>query len=86
MCMTGKNKIAEESFPLTDKYYREVYRLSPIGIELFDEKGKLIHANDACLQIFGVADLEEVRGFNLFDDPNLPQDARQRLQLGKIGK
>ena len=72
-----------ELLSLGNEYYKEIYLSSPIGIELFDEKGLLLHANPACLSIFGVSSVDDVLGFKLFDDPNLPLDARQRLQNGE---
>ena len=65
------------------QYYKEIYASSPIGIELFDEKGLLFHANPACLRIFGISKVDDILSFCLFDDPNLPLDARQRLQNGE---
>jgi hypothetical protein len=34
--------------------------------------------------IFGVVDVEEVCGFGLFDDPNLPDDVLGLLLKGEI--
>jgi two-component system sporulation sensor kinase A len=36
--------------------------------------------------MFGVKDIEAVKGFKLFEDPNLPQDAKQRLLNGESVK
>lgn len=72
-----------ELLSLDSEYYQEIYKLSPIGIQLYDEKGILLHANPACLRIFGVLHVADILGFKLFDDPNLPLDARQRLQRGE---
>ena len=44
----------KEDFVQGNEYYESIYFSSPIGIELFDEKGLLIHANPACLDIFGI--------------------------------
>ena len=63
--------------------YKDIFSHSPIGIELYDLKGKLIEVNPACLDIFGVRSIEDVRGFDLFRDPNLPVDARERLLRGE---
>ena len=80
----GKNDSGLENLlSLGNEYYKEIYTSSPIGIELFDENGMLLHANPACLHIFGVSKVEDILGFKLFSDPNLPADARQRLQNGE---
>jgi PAS domain S-box-containing protein len=60
-----------------------IYRESPIGIELFDAEGQLQDANRACLDLFGISDLEEVRGFSLFDDPNLSDEVKKKLRSGE---
>ena len=62
--------------------FRNMYEQSPIGIEIYDRDGKLIDANPASLDIFGVLSVDDVRGFRLFEDPNLPEGALDRLQSG----
>ncbi|MEN6560305.1 MAG: PAS domain S-box protein [Acidobacteriota bacterium] len=62
--------------------FREVFDKSPIGIELFDAGGRLREANRACLEMFGVADPDEVRGFRLFEDPNLTPDIAGKIRKG----
>ncbi|MBI5739275.1 MAG: PAS domain S-box protein [Nitrospirae bacterium] len=66
--------------------FRAVFFQSPVGIEIYNQEGLLIDANTACLKIFGVESVEEVRGFRLFDDPNLPADAKTRLLNGEAVK
>ncbi len=62
--------------------FRNIYTESPIGIELFDIQGLLIDANKACLDIFGISDVSEVRGFCFFDDPNITEDVKENLRNG----
>ncbi len=81
--MQKDDVVPEGVLPFGFEYYQEVYKSSPIGIELFDEKGLLLHANPACLHIFGVDKVEDILGFNLFNDPNLPLDSRERLKKGE---
>ncbi|MFW9993222.1 MAG: PAS domain S-box protein [Candidatus Odinarchaeota archaeon] len=54
-----------------------------IGIEYYDSGGTLQYVNEACLEIFGLASSGEVTGFKLFEDPNLPDDAKTQLLKGK---
>ena len=67
----------------SEERFRGVFEDSPISINVFDAKGDLIEANRACLEMFGVSTVEDLRGFNIFDDPNLPADARRRMQRGE---
>ncbi|TAK36867.1 MAG: PAS domain S-box protein [Chloroflexota bacterium] len=72
----GSLRISESSF-------RRIYEESPIGIEIYDANGHLLDANRACLEVFGVANAADVRGFELFEDPNLPAGAKERLREGQ---
>ena len=63
--------------------FREVFDKSPIGIELYDAQGRLIDANPSSLEIFGVSDVEEVRGFRLFEDPNFSPEVVGRIRKGR---
>jgi PAS domain S-box-containing protein len=66
-----------------DGRFKSIFDESPIGIELYDSDGLLMDANPACLRIFGVADVAQVKGFKLFEDPNLPDKAKAKLRRGK---
>ncbi|HAQ19634.1 MAG TPA: hypothetical protein DCR40_10450 [Prolixibacteraceae bacterium] len=63
--------------------YIDIFRQSPISIELYDANGTLQEVNQACLDLFGINNMEEVVGFNLFADPNLPQYAIDHLKSGE---
>jgi len=66
-----------------DERFKSIFDESPIGIELYDADGLLMDANPACLRMLGVADLAQVKGFKLFEDPNLPDKAKAKLRRGK---
>jgi PAS domain S-box-containing protein len=74
---------AQADFRLSESKFRQIFWASPIGIEICDNNGRLLDLNPACLVMFGIADVEAIRGFNLFDDPNLPPDLGERLQNGR---
>jgi len=76
-------KRAEIALQKSEERFRTIYEESPIGIELYDGDGQLIHANKACLNIFGVSDIAEVKGFKLFDDPNISDEDRESLRKGR---
>ncbi len=67
---------------LNAEHWKIIYEHSPLGIELYDDEGRLIDANPACLEIFGVRDVSEVSGFNLFSDPNLSEEHLDELRRG----
>jgi PAS domain S-box-containing protein len=68
-----ERKRSEEALRTSEEKFRSIYAESPIGIEIYDSDGLLIDTNRACLDIFGVSDVAEVKGFNLFDDPNVSE-------------
>lgn len=63
----------------SNERFLNIFYQSPIAIELFDTNGLLIDANPSCLEIFGIDNIDEVKGFNLFDDPNFPEISKERL-------
>jgi PAS domain S-box-containing protein len=79
-----KSKQTEETLRETEERFRSIYEESPVGIEIYDSKGQLLHANKACLDIFGVVDERQIKGFRLFDDPNLPDKEKSKLRKGQI--
>ncbi|MFX1569124.1 MAG: PAS domain S-box protein [Promethearchaeota archaeon] len=60
--------------------FKSIYNDSPIGIEIYDCEGKLIDLNQSCMDLFGVLSKEEVKGFNLLNDPNLPKEYLTKLK------
>ncbi len=74
---------AEAELSENEALFREIFHESPIGIELFDHDGILLDVNPACLALFGAPDVEAVKGFRLFEDPNLPDGSRRQLGQGE---
>ena len=66
-----------------EELFRSIFEESPIGIEIYNENGELIHINSACGDIFGISGNErQLYGFNLFDDPNLDLDMIANIKAG----
>jgi PAS domain S-box-containing protein len=59
---------------------KAIYTDSPIGIEIYDSEGKLIDLNQSCMELFGVSNKDDVKGFDLFNDPNIPTNHATRLR------
>jgi PAS domain S-box-containing protein len=66
-----------------ERWYRAIYEQSPIAIGVYNAEGRLTHANPAALDLMGVKDLDSLRGFPLFEDPNLPEDKKRQLMEGR---
>ncbi|NVM23156.1 MAG: PAS domain S-box protein [Desulfobacterales bacterium] len=73
----------KESLQRSEKRFREFFQRSPIGIQLYDSNGQLIVVNQSCLDMFGVSDVGHLKGFNLFDDPNVSPEAKSKLLKGE---
>jgi len=81
--ITNRKK-AEQKLRESEKKFKTFFDESPIGIELYDSSGKLVDLNESCLEIFGVSSIDEVRGFELFKDPNIPKEQLKKLKKGHI--
>ena len=64
----------------SEKILRNIYKNLPVGIELYDKEGYLIDMNDKELEIFGLADMKEALGVSLFENPNIPEDVKEKLR------
>ncbi|MHA1948439.1 MAG: PAS domain S-box protein [Candidatus Thorarchaeota archaeon] len=83
--MTERRK-TEEALKTNEEMFRNIFQDSPICIELFDSDGLCIAANTSAMELFGITDLEQFIGFNLFEDPNTPQHIIEKLREGKSGR
>lgn len=72
-----------EEIGKSEATFRQIFETSPIGKEMYDAGGKLLKANKACLDLFGVVDPAEIQGFRLFDDPNLSAEQVAALKRGE---
>jgi PAS domain S-box-containing protein len=79
----AERKRTEKILRESEEKFRSIYEQSPIGIELYDTEGCLLDANKSCLGIFGVSDMKEVKGFRLFEDPNVSDEIKQSLKKGE---
>jgi PAS domain S-box-containing protein len=75
----SEQKSAEEAARRTEKRFHQLFMSSPIDTEYYDAQGNLIEGNPAAFRTFGVSNVEDVRGMNLFANPNFPAEERARL-------
>ena len=64
----------------SEKILRNIYKNLPAGIELYDKDGYLVDINDKELEIFGLADKNGALGINLFNNPNIPIEVKEKLK------
>lgn len=72
--------MGESKLNFADDLFRTIYNDSPIGIELYDSNGKLIDLNKSCMELFGVSSKDDIKGFNLLNDPNIPTEHLTKLK------
>ncbi|WP_045222209.1 PAS domain S-box protein [Desulfonatronum thioautotrophicum] len=78
-----EQKQTQEALRASEELYRSIYTRSPIAIELYDSSGRLLEVNPVCLELFGVQDVQELQGFDLFTDPNLQPHDIEKLRQGE---
>ena len=64
----------------SEEILRNIYKNLPAGVELYDKDGYLVDINDKELEIFGLSDKHEALGVNLFDNPNIPLEVKEKLR------
>jgi PAS domain S-box-containing protein len=77
-----ERKNAEEALLRSEAMFKGIFSQAPVGIELYDPEGSLINANQECLNVFGVRSVEDVKGFKLFENPNISEEAKIKLRNG----
>ncbi|MDM8554734.1 PAS domain S-box protein [Desulfococcaceae bacterium HSG7] len=82
----NERKQAEDSLRASEEKFKSIYLQTTIGMKLYDSDGCLIDANPACLGIFGIESVEEIKGFNLFKDPNLADNIKEQVKNGAVAK
>ncbi|KKM06517.1 hypothetical protein LCGC14_1743180, partial [marine sediment metagenome] len=75
--------IGEKENINVENIFEAIYNDSPIGIELFNSDGKLYKVNNSCMELFGVVNKDELMGFDLFNDPNIPLEYISQLKQRK---
>ncbi|MFX1311365.1 MAG: PAS domain S-box protein [Promethearchaeota archaeon] len=81
-----KFKNLEENLRKIEEKFRNIFTESFMTLALYDSNGKLIDANKACLELINVPNVNDIKGYDMFSDPNLLEDAKKKLQNGQLAK
>ena len=73
--MSEKEANGKESYILLQTIYDNL----PVGLELYDSEGNLTEINHAGMAMMGVTDKKNMLGINIFQNPNIPDDMKDRL-------
>ncbi len=74
-----EQKKAQEALQESEEKFRSIFSESPIGIHLFDQNGKSLYMNKSCREIFGIENESDLKDFRVFDDPNFPDEFKQKI-------
>ncbi|MGV9170874.1 MAG: PAS domain-containing sensor histidine kinase, partial [Promethearchaeia archaeon] len=74
---------SEARISLDAEWFVAMFEGTPIPTNVFDLDGNIIAANEAIIEFAGVSSFEDLRGFNLFDDPNMSHEMKERLRNGE---
>lgn len=77
------SKIKVTNTDICDDIFKYIFEQSTIAIEFYDATGKLVEANKACIDLFGVKNSDVMKVSNLFDKPNLTKQAIIDVKSGK---
>ncbi len=78
-----EQKQADDSIRANEEQFRSMFEATSTALELYDADRRLVHANNACLDLFGVHDFKDLRKINLIAGESMPGEARARLDRGK---
>ncbi len=78
MDITDNIRIHEE-LDCSEKLFKDVFANMPVGIEIYDREGNLKDINKKNEEMFGVKK-EDVLGVNFFTNPNVPDEAKEKLR------
>jgi len=74
-----ERKLIEKTLQESEEKYGIIFDQSPVAIEFYDALGGLIIVNEACMELFGIVDKNEISGFKLFEDPNISGEIKAEL-------
>ena len=79
------HQLSEKLIPLiktrqAELMFHEIFTQSPIAIALYNPDGKLMQANQACLDLFGIKNVRDITRFDLFKDINIPRNLMKKLK------
>ncbi len=71
---------AHRALDRSEKILRNIYDNLPVGLELYDKEGCLVDMNNKDVEMFGVQDKETTLGVSFFQNPNVPEDIKERVR------
>jgi PAS domain S-box-containing protein len=64
-------------------FFSIMYEQAPIAIEYYDLDGNMLLSNKSALELFGVESQDEIKDFNIFDNPNTTDELIEKIKSQK---
>jgi diguanylate cyclase len=74
-----KRKHLEQELNETNQIINTILDQSPVAVEFFDYKGNHLYSNQSAIELFGIVKPLELKGLNLFNNPNLTSEIITKL-------
>lgn len=71
--------LAQKAVRKNDMLFRDIFINIPIGEAIYDVNGNATDMNKAFLEIFGMDSMDDVKGYNFFDDRNMKSSFRDDI-------
>ena len=68
----------------SEELFRSFFKYSPIGINVFDLRGKVIAVNSTARGYFGVSEDDPLSKYCLFDDPSITDQTKWKIRNGQV--
>ncbi|HEY5138479.1 MAG TPA: PAS domain-containing protein, partial [Methylococcales bacterium] len=81
-----QRKQAEQALRESEANLKAFFDNSPIGINVFDLNGKVLIANRAARQMFGISLNDPLENYRLFEDPAILPETKQALRQGQVAQ
>jgi PAS domain S-box-containing protein len=75
-----------DSLEQSEGKFEQIFQQSPIGIALHDPDGLLFDANKSCLEIFGISDVAQIKGWRLSNYLNISFHELKEIVIGKTAR
>ena len=67
---------AHKALDEQEKLLRNIIQNAPVGIEIYNDRGRLIDLTTCDLEMFGVKYPGKIRGLNLLDNPTFTEETK----------
>ena len=77
------SKLTEKALQENEARFRSLFEDSPYAIAMFDSSGSLTSSNRSVREMFGLPSSNAIQGYNLLNDPDLPESVKASLRRGE---